>query len=91
MFIIFLLPYLSNFFPILFRLAPLTILGAIMFKVSSPCLILVEEISFGVVHFLSLAVIFVFEFGFFFFGGESSALALGLLIDRKTEALCGDR
>src|SRR5215813_10297859 len=91
MFMIFLLSYLSNFFPILFRLAPLTILGAIMFKVFSPCLILVEEISFGVVHFLSLAVIFVFEFGFFFFGGESNALALGLLIDRKTEALCGDR
>src|SRR5215475_15263148 len=68
--------YLSNFFPILFRLTPLTILGAIMFKVSSPCFILVEEISFGVVHFLSLAVIFVFEFGLFFFGGESSALAL---------------
>jgi hypothetical protein len=59
--------------------------------VSSPCLFLVEQVSFGVVHFLSLAVIFVFEFGLFFFGGESSALALGLLIDRKTEALCGDR
>src|SRR5215510_4042927 len=72
--------YLSNFFPILFRLAPLTILGAIMFKVSSPCLILVEEISFGVVHFLSLAVIFVYEFGLFFFGGESSALALRTFI-----------
>src|SRR5262245_50234243 len=68
--------YLSNFFPVLFRLAPLTILGAIMFKVSSLCLFLVEEVSFRVVHFLSLAVIFVFEFGLFFFGGESSALAL---------------
>src|SRR5499433_1099119 len=74
-------PLLSvQFFPILFRLAPLTILGAIMFKVSSPCLILVEEISFGVVHFLSLAVIFVYEFGLFFFGGESSALALRTFI-----------
>src|SRR5215813_3502033 len=72
--------YLSNFFPVLFRLAPLTILGAIMFKVSSLCLFLVEEISFGVVHFLSLAVIFVFEFGFFFFVGESSALALRTFI-----------
>src|SRR5262249_603412 len=80
MFMIFFLSYLSNFFPILFRLAPLTILGAIMFKVSSPCLILVKEISFGVVHFLSLAVIFVYEFGLFFFGGESSALALRTFI-----------
>src|SRR5215813_1247459 len=70
----------SLFCPIFFRLAPLTILGAIMFKVSSPCLILVEEISFGVVHFLSLAVIFVYEFGLFFFGGESSALALRTFI-----------
>src|SRR5215471_13497302 len=80
MFIIFLLSYLSNFFPILFRLAPLTILWAIMFKVCSPCLIIVEKISFEVVHFLSLAVIFVFEFGFFFFGGESSTLALRTFI-----------
>jgi hypothetical protein len=44
-----------------------------MFKVSSPCLFLVEAVSFGVVHFLSLAVIFVFEFGFFFFGGARGA------------------
>ncbi len=77
MFMIFLLSYLSpKVFPILFRLAPLTILGAIMFKVSSPCLFLVEAVSFGVVHFLSLAVIFLFEFGLFFLGGESSAVAL---------------
>src|SRR5262245_40700287 len=74
-------PLLSvQFFPILFRLAPLTILGAIMFKVSSPCLFLVEAVSFGVVHFLSLAVIFGFEFGLFFFGGESSAVALRTFI-----------
>ena len=39
-----------------------------MFKVSSPCLIFIEAVSFGVVHFLSLAGIFVFEFGFFFLG-----------------------
>src|SRR5215510_3729042 len=72
--------YLSNFFPILFRLAPLTIVGAIIFKVSSPCLFLVEAVSFGVVHFLSPAVIFVFEFGLFFFGGKSSAVALRTFI-----------
>ena len=71
---------MSNFFPIFFRLAPLTIVGAIIFKVSSPCLFLVEEISFGVVHFLSLAVIFVFEFGLFFLGGESNALAFRTFI-----------
>src|SRR5215813_3843016 len=80
MFMIFFLSYLSNFFPIFFRLAPLTIVGAIIFKVSSPCLFLVEAVSFGVVHFLSLAVIFVFECGLFFFGGESSALALPTFI-----------
>jgi hypothetical protein len=80
MFMIFSSLIWPNFFPILFRLAPLTILGAIMFKMSSPCLFLVEAVSFGVVHFLSLAVIYVFEFGLFFFGGESSAVALRTFI-----------
>ena len=80
MFMIFCPLLFVQFFPILFRLAPLTILRAIMFKVASPCLILVEAVCFGVVHFLSLAVIFVFEFGIFFFGGESSAVALRTFI-----------
>jgi hypothetical protein len=66
MFIFFSSLICPNFFRILFRFASLTILGAIMFKVSSPCLFLVEAVSFGVLHFLSLAVIFVFEFGLFF-------------------------